>query len=172
MDINQRMSTLANRPPPLIPHGIFFFPVKKNVKGHHIFSLMLHNRRRWAFPCPADEVGSEALKPFEGLCTELCSCAGKTCLGLPTGSLQQTRWGSYMWLHPSQAASHIMNSTLGPITKVCNENVCKMCQSSTQKNAYACVCVCFFKYSYHLSLLKAPDIKQDRDGLICFGVRL
>lgn len=34
---------------------------------------MLHNSKRWAFPCPADEVGSEALKPFEGL--QLCSCA-------------------------------------------------------------------------------------------------
>lgn len=29
---------------------------------------MPHNGLRWAFPCPADEVGSEALKPFEGLC--------------------------------------------------------------------------------------------------------
>lgn len=70
LDINQRMSTLSNRPPPLIPHGMFFFTVK-NVKGHRIFYLMLHNHKRWAFSCPTDEVGSESLKPFEGLCSRL-----------------------------------------------------------------------------------------------------
>lgn len=39
---------------------------KKMQKVATFFSLMLRNGKRWAFPCPADEVGSEALKPFEG----------------------------------------------------------------------------------------------------------
>ena len=53
---------------------------------------MLHNHKRWAFPCPADKVGPESLKPFEGLrsglVVQLCL---ETCLGLPTVSLQQTQ---------------------------------------------------------------------------------
>lgn len=65
-----------------------FLPSEKNVKGHHIFSLMLHNHKRWAFPCPADKVGSESLKPFEGLfrgvAVQLC---GKPARGLPAVSL-------------------------------------------------------------------------------------
>lgn len=39
---------------------------------------MLHNSKRWAFPCPADEVGSESLKPFEGPCR---ASAQQLCLG-------------------------------------------------------------------------------------------
>lgn len=46
---------------------------------------MLHNAKRWAFPCPADKVGSESLKPFEGLCSGLAmQLCWETCLGLPT----------------------------------------------------------------------------------------
>lgn len=43
---------------------------------------MLPNSKRWAFACPADEVGSESLKPFEGPCR---AAALQLCLGKPAG---------------------------------------------------------------------------------------
>lgn len=108
LDINQRMSPLTNRPPPLIPHGMLIFslsPVKKKKmqKVATFFSLMLHNSKRWAFPCPADEVGSESLKPFEGPCR---AAALQLCLGKP----------ARVYLCSRQAEGHTHTHTHGDWT--------------------------------------------------------
>lgn len=59
---------------------------------------MPHIPKRWALPCLADEVGSESLKPFEGLRAALTALQLR--LGKPACSpVQQTSWRSHeKWL--------------------------------------------------------------------------